>query len=75
MVMAPLVLQVFQRQTHCCTEIKMTISYHIRVRDKCIFNDAVTKVTYHGLCKNETEHWSKDTERGKLKYWEPNLLV
>jgi hypothetical protein len=75
MVMPSLVLQVFQRQTHCCTDIKMTVNYHIRIRDKCIFKDAATKVTYHGLWKNEMEHCSKDTERGKLKYWEQNLLV
>jgi hypothetical protein len=37
MVMAPLVLQIFQRQTHCCTDIKMTVSYHIRIRDKSVF--------------------------------------
>lgn len=51
----------------------MTVNYHIRMRDKCIFNDAVTKVTCHGLWKNEMEHWSKDTERGKPKVLGPKL--
>jgi hypothetical protein len=43
MVMAPLVLQVFQRQTHCCTDIQMTVSYHIRIRDKCVFNNTIAR--------------------------------